>query len=127
MTISEESSILNDLDESDPELTNEIKEKLFSTATVLHIEDQDLQQVLRDFDDHELAILLKGKDDEFQDKILLNVSERRRMLIGEEKDYIGAVKKSEVDKTTREFLRYLQNMVDEGKVLLRRENDYYIE
>jgi flagellar motor switch protein FliG len=126
MTISDEYNIIEDLSDDNPDLAKEIKEKLFSTETVLQLYDQDLQRVLRDFDDHELAILLKGKDDMFRDKIFSNLSERRRMLIGEEMEFLGALKKSDVETSTREFLRYLQTMVDEGKVVVRRENDYYI-
>ena len=126
MTISDEYNIIEDLTDYNPELARDIKEKLFSTETVLQLYDQDLQRVLRDFDDHELAILLKGKDDDFKEKIFINISERRKMLIEEEMEFLGALKKSDVEKSTREFLRYLQAMVDEGKVVIRREDDYFV-
>ena len=127
MTISDEYNIIENLHDENPDLAKDIKEKLFSTDTVLQLYDQDLQRVLRDFDDHELAVLLKGKDSDFREKIFTNLSERRRMLIEEEMDFLGALKKSDVEKSTREFLRYLQAMADEGKVVLRRENDYFVE
>ncbi len=126
MTISEEDSILGYIDEVDPELSREIKEKLFSVDTVLDLDDQDLQKVLRDFDDRELSLVLKGKSDDFKDKLLSNVSERRKSMIMEEIEFSGAVKRSDVEKATKEFLRYLQNMVDEGKIVLKRGNEYYI-
>lgn len=126
MTISDEYNIIEDLNDENPELAKDIKEKLFSAETVLQLYDQDLQRVLRDFDDTELAILLKGKDDDFTQKVFSNLSERRRMLIEEEMEFMGALKKSDVEKSTREFLRYLQVMVDEGKVVLRRESDKFV-
>ena len=111
-----EQEILSDLDVVDPDLSEEIREKLFGIEAVLDLYDKDLQEVLRDYSDNELAFMLKGKRSEFQDKILTNISERRRELIEGEMSYLGEVKKKDVEKATKDFLRYLQTQVEEGKI-----------
>ncbi len=118
-----EEEILHDLETVDPTLSEEIREKLFGIEAVQALHDKDLQEVLRDYGDSELAFLLKGKDEGFADKILLNVSERRRELIENELRYLGEVKKQDVEKATKEFLRYLQSQVEEGKLRMLRNND----
>lgn len=118
-----EEEILKDLETADPGLSEAIRDRLFGTDTVLQLHDKDLQEVLRDYADSELAFILKGKTDEFTNKILFNVSERRRELIENELLYLGEVKRSEVDKSTKEFLRYLQGQVEEGKLRLLRNDD----
>lgn len=118
-----EEEILHDLEASDPGLSEEIRDKLFGIETIQQLHDKDLQEVLRDYDDGELAFILKGKPDRFREKILGNVSERRREIIENEIDFLGSVKRGEVEKTTKEFLRYLQNQVEEGKLRLFRDGD----
>jgi len=127
MALTEEEKIIDELESMDPELSRDIKSRLFSLDSVLKIHDKDLQKALRDFDERELAYVLKGKDLNFKEKILSNISERRRTLIEEEMEYLGPVKKSDVDKSTNDFLQYLRIMAEEGKIVLKRENDYYIE
>jgi flagellar motor switch protein FliG len=118
-----EEEILQSLETSDPGLTEEIREKLFGIETIASLHDKDLQEVLRDYDDAELAFLLKGKPEQFSGKILSNVSERRRELIENEISFLGGVKRSEVEKATKDFLRYLQTQVEEGRLRLFREGD----
>jgi len=113
-----EQEILSNLEEENPDLSEEVKEKLFGIEAVLQLYDKDLQNVLRDYGDDELAFMLKGKEDQFREKILSNVSERRRELIEGELIYLGEVKRKDVEKATKDFLRYLQAQVDEGKIRL---------
>ena len=116
-----EKSILHDLESTDPALTEEIREKLFGLDTITSLHDKDLQEVLRDYDDSELAFMLKGKPEDFSRKIRSNVSQRRREIIENEISYLGEVKRSEVEKATKDFLRYLQSQVEEGKLRLFRD------
>lgn len=116
MDISTEQSILEQLDDYDKELTHDIKEKLFSIEDVLSLRSRELQKVLRDFEDNELALVLKGKDEAIREKLLENVSGRRRKLIEEELDALGPRKKSEIEDATKEFLHYIRDMIEEGKI-----------
>ena len=118
-----EEEILHDLESTDPALTEEIREKLFGLDTITSLHDKDLQEVLRDYDDSELAFMLKGKPEDFSRKIRSNVSQRRREIIENEISYLGEVKRSEVEKATKDFLRYLQSQVEEGKLRLFRDGD----
>ncbi len=40
--------------------------------------DNDLHNILREFTDKEIAIIIKDKTDEVRDKMLSNVSKRRK-------------------------------------------------
>lgn len=81
---------------------------------------------MRDYGDSEIALILKGKPEEIRQKLLANVSERRRVLIEDESLHLGTVKRSDVEKATKEFLKYLQEQVLEGKLILLTEPDVYV-
>lgn len=126
MGMGAERTILEDLEKSDPELYADIKDRLFGEETLLHLDDRGLQEVLRDYGDSEIALILKGKSEEIRRKLLANVSERRRALIEDEALHLGTVKRSDVEKATKEFLKYLQEQVLEGKLILLTEPDVYV-
>ncbi|MEW5815854.1 MAG: flagellar motor switch protein FliG [Spirochaetota bacterium] len=125
MNIAEEEKILATLEEINPDLSEEVREKLFTIEVIFQITDKEFQKVLRDFADHEIAIILKGKPEEVRNKFLSNVSERRQSIIKDEYEHLGSLRKSEVDKVTKDFLEYLRAMNEEGRLVINRENEYF--
>lgn len=125
---SAEREILESLAHIDPDLSEQIRELMFTPDTVLQMYDQDLQKLLRDYADEEIALILKGKSEEIQTKMLSSVSERRRELIEEEMSLMGHVKRSDADKATKDFLRYMQTLAEEGKIRIFRggEKDEFV-
>ncbi len=126
MDVSSEEQILADISEDNPDLTEDLKEMIFTADTVLQIDDISLQKVLRDFDDNEIAIVIKGKNDNFREKILGNLSERRREFVQSESIRIGSMKRSAVDVSTKDFINYLREMADTGKINILRDTERFI-
>jgi flagellar motor switch protein FliG len=126
MDISSEERILSGLGEDDPDLSKDVKERLYTFDLVAKMPEDDLQVVLRDFSDKEIALLLKGKDEEIREKMLSNVSERRRIFIEEEYDHIGSVRRKDVDEAAKDFLEFIRKMEEEGKIRILRADEEYI-
>lgn len=110
--------ILADLESFDPELTENVKDRLLSVDVLLLVDDADAQAVFRDFDDREIAVLLKGKNDQIIEKILGSVSSRRQAIIREELLNLGKMRKSEVDKATKDFVEYLVELDEQRKIVI---------
>jgi flagellar motor switch protein FliG len=122
----EEEQILKNIEEDNPLIAGEIKERLFTIDVLNYMEDTDLQKILRDMTDQEIALLLKGKGDGIRAKILMNVSERRRGFVAGEYRLLGAVPRRDVDSATRDFLNLLKRLQDTGDIVFRRENDVWV-
>jgi flagellar motor switch protein FliG len=127
MDVSKEKNILEDLESSNPELAEELEKRLFTTDVVHRIPGKDLQKILHIFEDKEIALLLKGKDQGFKDRIIQNVSARRGEIIKEEFKGIGKILKSEVDKIDGEFLNTVRDMANKKEITIIENNDEYIE
>jgi flagellar motor switch protein FliG len=123
MNVSDEERILENLESQNTDLAESVRERLFTVDAIPEIPDYDLQKVLRDFEDRELAILLKGKPQEVEEKVMRNLSSRRQELVSYERQYLGRMKRSEVEETTGEFLRYLREMAERGEISLH-EDEY---
>ena len=126
MALSDEGRILDSLSDKDRGLAEAVREKLFTVDTISFINDTDMEKVLRDFSDTEIAVLLKGQGTELRNKILYNVSRRRIEFIQYEEDSIGTMRRTDVDKAMKEFLDYLKDQEIQGKIVLSREKDEYI-
>jgi flagellar motor switch protein FliG len=85
--------------------------------------DRDLQDILRNMDDNEIAVLLKGKSEEIRKHLLSCVSERKRTSIIREEQILGAMLRRDVDRTTREFLENLRQKEKDGKIVLLRPGE----
>jgi flagellar motor switch protein FliG len=118
-----EEGILDALEEERPELTESIREQLFTLEDVQRVRRQDLAAELRDRTDRDLALLLKGKSEGFKEKILSAVSRDRRRLILDEYDYLGSVKRADADAATRDFLSRLKRLHESGDLVLEDEDD----
>jgi flagellar motor switch protein FliG len=127
MEIGREEDLMDSLERQDLTLAEEIRKRLFGLDVVLRIRDVELQAVLRDYEDRELVMLLKGVAPEVKEKILASVSSRRRELIQYEIGVLGPVRRSDVEKAIGEFLDYLRSETDRGAITLARGDDELVE
>jgi flagellar motor switch protein FliG len=118
--------IIRTLDEEDPDLGQDLKERLNTLEDVLKAEDRPLQEKLRSMTDRDVALLLKGKSREFIEKILSNVSAQRRAILQEEIRIMGAVPRRDVDNATRSFLAWFRESREEGRILLIDDEDVIV-
>jgi flagellar motor switch protein FliG len=124
MDISDERRLLDNLEDADPSLAEQVKEKLYTMDTVLHIRDRDLQNILLDMNEKEIALLLKGQAPEIRERINLSLSSRRRLIVADEGDMMGLRPRSEADAAVREFLERLRVGEEAGTfVIIREEAD----
>ncbi|MFQ3546896.1 MAG: flagellar motor switch protein FliG [Termitinemataceae bacterium] len=115
--------ILESLEEQNPDLGKEIKERLYTLDDVIRCDERALQQKLRTMEDREIALLLKGQRPEFIDKIKSNLSANRRAMVEEERELLGPVPKRDVSEVLAAFMTWFRQGVAEGTILLDDESE----
>ena len=123
MDIGDERRLLYELGEVDEELAEAVKEKLFTMDTVLHLRKRDLQRELAETSEKDIALILKGQPVEIQERINEGLSSRRRLLVADEADIMGKVKRSEADAAVRAFLERLREKEEAGTYIIVREEE----
>jgi Flagellar motor switch protein len=121
-----EARVLDALEEESPELSKKVRERLFTLDDVLRVPDRALQKALRDFQDRDLALLLKGRDEAFKSKILANMSANRKALVLDEYSILGPVRREDADEAAREFLSYMKRAWEDGDIALTGEDDLVV-
>lgn len=118
-----EEELLNRLAEKEPELSEDLRERLFTMDDILHADDRYIQNMLAKSENEEIACLIFGKKEEFRNKILSNVSSNRKTMILEEEESRSPIGKAEVEKVTALFFSKLRRAWEEGKLIIKGRND----
>jgi len=118
--------LINELEKDDPEIGKDLKEKLYTLDDVLYTVDRPIEEKLKTMTDSDIAILIKGRGQEFREKILSCVSAGRRKLIREESEILGAVPKRDCDAVAGEFLAWFRLARESGDIILYTDKDVFI-
>ncbi|MCB5250110.1 MAG: flagellar motor switch protein FliG [Candidatus Cloacimonadales bacterium] len=122
-----ERSILEAISAKDPKLATEIKNLMFVFEDILYLDDRTIQMILRDVDQKDLAMALKGVADEVQDKIFKNISERGATIIREEMEYAGPVRLREVETAQQTILDVIRKKEELGEIQLTKGGEDFVQ
>jgi flagellar motor switch protein FliG len=115
-----EKRILEQLEEEDEELTNEIRSRLFVFEDIAKLNSQAIQRVLRDVDNSDLAVALKGATKEVNKVIFENISKRLQEMIKEDMELMGPVRVREVEEAQQRIVNIVRKLEDEGEIISTR-------
>ncbi len=116
-----EKHIMESLEIDDVELSEEIKKKMFVFEDIISLDNRSIQTVLRqDIDSKELAIALKGSSKELQELIFSNLSKRLGAMIREDMEYMGPVRKSDVEDAQQKIVNIVRRLTDSGEIIVAR-------
>jgi flagellar motor switch protein FliG len=117
---STEKSIIESLEEEDPELAEEIKKRMFVFEDIVMLDDRAIQKVLREVDTTELAKALKAVDSEVQDKIFRNMSKRAATLLREDMEYMGPIRMKDVEEAQQKIVAIIRKLEEQGEIVVAR-------
>ena len=83
---STERTVLEAIAETDGELADEIRQKLFTFDDIVVLTDRDIQLLLREVDQKDLGLALRGVTEEVKDTIFRNMSTRGAEMLQEDLD-----------------------------------------
>lgn len=113
-----EKAIMEDLQERDPELADEISRLMFTFDDLVFVDDSGIQKALREIEQRDLALALKTASEPVQQKILGNLSERARLMIQEEMEFMGPVRRRNVEEAQQKFVSIIRRLEDAGEIII---------
>lgn len=115
-----EKHIMENLEIEEPELADEIKRKMFVFEDILSLDDKTIQRVLRDVDNNDLGVALKGTSEEVQNVIFNNLSKRLAAMIREDMDFMGPVRMKDVEEAQQKIVNIIRKLEDAGEIIIAR-------
>jgi flagellar motor switch protein FliG len=121
-----EQQILAELEQSDPELAERIRNEMFVFDDVASLDDRTLQQILRNVVPKDLAVALKTAPEAIREKFLRNVSERAAQDVLEEIELLGPTRVSQVETAQSAIVRTVRELEASGEIVLARGDDEFV-
>ena len=115
-----EKHIIENLEIEEPELADEIKRKMFVFEDILSLDDKTIQRVLRDVDNNDLGIALKGTSEEVQNVIFNNLSKRLAAMIREDMDFMRPIRMKDVEEAQQKIVNIIRKLEDSGEIIIAR-------
>jgi len=115
-----EKHIMESLEIEEPELAEEIRKKMFVFEDILLLDDRAIQRVLRDVDNSDLGVALKGANDEVQAAIFKNLSSRLAAMIKEDMEFMGPVRMKDVEEAQQKIVGIIRKLEDSAEIVISR-------
>ncbi|MDR7061435.1 MULTISPECIES: flagellar motor switch protein FliG [unclassified Sphingopyxis] len=117
---------LRSLKKHDRVLAQTIEEEMFIFENLRDLDKKSLSAVLRSVDAAQLAIALKGADDEMVDMCLATMSQRAAETIRDEMTEMTMVKRADVDDAQKSVMQIVRQMAASGEIMIAGGGDDYV-
>lgn len=115
-----EKTILDSLEQKDPELAEEIKKRMFVFEDIVTLDNRSIQRVIRECENEDLLLALKVSSDEVKEIIFRNMSQRMADSMKEEMEYMGPVRLREVEEAQSRIVSIIRRLEDSGEIIIAR-------
>ncbi|GHS93894.1 flagellar motor switch protein FliG [Planctomycetales bacterium] len=113
-----EKTILEQLEEDDPEMVEQIRRLMFVFEDLIQVNDKGIQATLKEIENDELALALKTASEELQAKIFKNMSERAAAMIRENMEFMGPTRLSDVEAAQQRIVDVVRRLEESGEVIV---------
>ena len=110
--------IMGEIEEQNPELAAQIKQKMFVFEDIVLVDDKGFQKLLRKVETGELAVALKAASDEVKEKVFRNMSARAGDMLREEIADMGPVRMNDVSAAQQKITGLIQDMEFKGELII---------
>ena len=104
------------LENRNPELTNNIRKKMFTFEDLLLLSAGAIQRIMREIDMRDLTVSLKKASEPLKKLLLSNISRRAAESVQEEIAFLGAVKPRDVEAAQFRIIDAVRKLEAEGEI-----------
>lgn len=115
-----EKTIMEALEEDDPELAEEIRKRMFIFEDIVTLDDRAIQLIIREVDSRDLALALKTASEEVADRIYRNMSKRAANLLKEDIEFMGPVRLRDIEEAQSRVVSVVRRLEESGDLIISR-------
>lgn len=120
---STERAVLDHLGSTDGELAEEVRRMLFVFEDIVKLDDRAIQQVLREADQKDLVLALRGAPEAVREGILSNMSERGAEMLKEELEIQQPQRKRDIDAAQGRIVAVVKRLEEAGTIVISGGDD----
>ncbi|MCC7364264.1 MAG: flagellar motor switch protein FliG [Dehalococcoidia bacterium] len=118
-----EKTIIEALEDNEPELAEQIKKRMFVFENVAALDDRSIQRILREVEVRDLALALKATPENVKDSILRNMSTRASAMLREDMEASGPVRLRQVEEAQQRIVEVIRRLDDAEEIVIARGGD----
>jgi flagellar motor switch protein FliG len=111
-----EAGIMAELEESNPELAQQISDLRFVFEDINKIDDPGIQLILKEIDQAGLPLALKTASEELREKLFFNMSERASDMLKDDLENLPPTKLADVEKAQKVIIEVCKKLEADGKI-----------
>ncbi|NLU10932.1 MAG: flagellar motor switch protein FliG [Tepidanaerobacter acetatoxydans] len=115
-----EKNIIEALETDNPDLAEEIRRRMFVFEDILALDNRAIQRTLREVDNRDLTLALKGASEEVKKRIFENMSKRQAEMVNEDMEYMGPVRLRDVEEAQQKIVNIIRKLEDAGEIVISR-------
>lgn len=117
---STEKAIMDYLDEHQPSMAEEVRQKMFIFENIVTLDDRSIQRILRDVENKDLILALKGSSEDVRETIFRNLSKRAAQLLREDLAITGPVRLRNVEEAQQRIVAVIRQLEASEEIVIAR-------
>lgn len=118
-----ERNVLESLLSADKALAEEVRGMLFVFEDIVKLDERAIQQVLREVDQKDLVLALRGAPEAVTDVVLTNMSERGAAMLKEEMEIQQPQRQRDVDEAQSRVVAVVRQLDEAGTIVIAGEEE----
>ncbi|MCF6463341.1 flagellar motor switch protein FliG [Clostridium sp. Cult1] len=121
-----EKFIMEELDMMDAELSEEIRRRMFVFEDIVSLDNRSIQRIIREIDNAQWAVALKGASEEVREVVFANMSKRLVEMIKEDIEFMGPVRIRDIEEAQQNIVNIIRKLEEDGEIITPRGGDEII-
>ena len=113
-----ETRILSTIEESNPDLAEQIRELMFTFEDLALIDAKQMQTVMKDVDQADMVLALKTSSDAIKELIFSSMSTRAAEMVRDDLENLGPVKVSDVEAAQQKIIKVVKKLEEDGTIVI---------
>ena len=118
-----EKRIFDEMDKTNPELAQSIRDKMFVFENIMDMDDRSVQRFVRDCDARDIVYALKSASDEMKQVFFSNMSKRMAETVQADLEITTNVRMKDVEEAQQRIVNIIRNLEDAGEVIIKKGGD----
>ena len=102
------------------DFADEVKSNLFIFEDIVNLDRGSIQRILREVDNENLVLALKGASEEVSNIIFNNLSKRATEMLKEDIKFMGPVRLSTVEEAQQKIVATIRKLDESGEIIMGR-------
>ena len=115
-----EKFIFDELEKRDATLADEIHKLMFVFEDIINLDTMAIQRFIREVDTKDLAVALKGSNEDVKQVILQNMSSRVRESIEQDIQFLHNIRMRDVEEAQQKIVSTIRTLEEAGEITIAR-------